>query len=253
MAIAGGSLIKRRLRQRFGIRAAKVTVRTHVPWYLWWLLLALSCVLVLGLGSWVYDSGRRLAGFDSSASQREIEALRGSQLELQAEVSRLRKIADTSESQLQIERTAGQQLARQVKVLEQEAVSLREDLSFFEGLVPVGESQKDAGPSISRLRIETDMDGRFRYRMLIIQRGGKGQSLFRGSLQLAVRLEQNGKDVMMLLPASGDADNPKYRLEIKHFQRAEGIISIPSGARIKSVEARLLQNGVMLTKQVSNL
>ncbi len=180
--------------------------------------------------------------------------LRTSQAELLAEVVRLRKIADTGESQLQIERTAAQQLAKQVKMLEQESTSLREDLSFFEGLVPGGDAPKESGPTVSRLRVEPDVvAGQFRYRMLLLQRGGKGVSIFRGTLQLAVRLQQEGRDVMMLLPAANDSANQRFRIEIKYFQRVEGVFTAPAGARVKSVEARLLQNGVVYAKQVSNL
>lgn len=254
MIRSGAFLIRKRLRQRFGIRARKVTVRTHVPWYLWGVIFAVALALSLGLGAWVYDTGRRLAGFDSSVSQQEITALKARSIELLAEVVRLQQIVDTGGSQLQIERTAGQQLARQAKMLEQENASLREDLSFFEGLVPGGDDAKESGPTISRLRVEPDLaTGQYRYRMLIVQRGAKSGAVFRGGLQLVVKYQQSGKDAMILLPAEGGGAEPRYRLEIKYFQRAEGVIAVPPGARLKSVEARLLQNGVIHAKRIISL
>lgn len=254
MALAGSSLIKKRLRQRFGIHAPRVIVRAHVPWHTWGLIAVVGLLLTVGLGAFVYDSGRRFAGFDSGASVQEISRLRTSQEELLAEVARLRQIADTGESKLQIERTTGQQLAKQVKTLELENARLREDLAFFEGLVPGGDAVKDSGPKISNLRVEPDsVSGQYRYRMLIVQRGGKGQQVFHGNLELAVRLQQAGKDAMIVLPGSAGAASPQFRLEIKYFQRAEGVFAIPAGAVIKSVEARLLQNGAVFSRQMLNL
>jgi len=42
-------------------------------------------------------------------------------------------------------------------------------------------------------------------------------------------------------------------LEVKHFQRAEGVLLVPVGAVLKSVEARILQDGVVRTRQSINL
>lgn len=254
MVSAGTSLIKKRLRQRFGIRAPRVTVRAHVPWYFFGGAAAIGLLLFMGLGAWVYDSGRRFAGFDSGASAQEISRLRASQSELLAEVARLRQIADTGESKFQIEHTTGQQLAKQVKVLEMENSSLREDLAFFEGLVPSGDATKDSGPKISRFRIEPDLAaGQYRYRMLIVQRGGKGQPVFHGALELVVKLQQGGKDAMIVLPSGVEEAPSRFKLEIKYFQRVEGVFAIPTGAVVKSVEARLLQNGSIFSRQVLNL
>ena len=68
--------VELRLRGRFGISAPRVAVRPHVPWY----LLALRSILVLGLAlafaGWMYDVGRRFAGFDRHESEQELTTLR---------------------------------------------------------------------------------------------------------------------------------------------------------------------------------
>ena len=56
-------LIKR-IRQRFGISAPRMTVRTHVAWYWRWLLFFSLLSMSLTLAAWMYDAGRRFAGFD---------------------------------------------------------------------------------------------------------------------------------------------------------------------------------------------
>src|SRR6266702_8305574 len=106
------------MRQRFGIAAPKMTVKTHVAWYWRWLgmLVFLSCSLALA--AWMYDAGRRFAGFDRSELEQEFARLRESMGRLESEAARLRSIANASESRLKIEQTAQAQLASQVKTLE---------------------------------------------------------------------------------------------------------------------------------------
>ena len=76
MATSRVAVKLKRLRQRFGISAPRVTVRTQVAWY--WRALKMIAILSLSLALalWTYDAGRRIAGYDSNESAREIQALR---------------------------------------------------------------------------------------------------------------------------------------------------------------------------------
>ena len=53
-----------KLRQRFGITAPHVAVRTQMPWYMRWLGIALLAVLCAAAALWVFDAGLRFAGYD---------------------------------------------------------------------------------------------------------------------------------------------------------------------------------------------
>jgi hypothetical protein len=250
MATAGSSVKLKRLRQRFGISAPKLSIRTHVAWY--WRALAAVAVLSVSLAfaAWIYDAGRRIAGFHSGESNREIQTLREHVVELDAELAKLRSIAGSGESNLQIERATQQQLIRQVKALESENASLKQDLAFFEGLIPASEAGGEVGVKISRLRIEPEnVNGQYRYQMLLVHNGGRQAKEFRGALQLLVKVQQAGKDAMITFPSEAERGMQKFNFEIKHFQRAEGVFSVPPGAVVKSVEARLLQDGVVRARQ----
>lgn len=250
MAIAAASVRIKRLRQRFGISAPKLSIRTQLAWY--WRVLALVLVLSvsLALGHWIYDAGQRIAGFQSEEAGREIQSLRASVARLDSELSRLRSIAGSGESSLQIERTAQQQMAQQVKALETENAGLKQDLAFFESLIPASESAGESGVKINRLRIEPDSAvGQYRYRMLLVHSGGRQGKESRGALQLLVKMQQGGKDVMIIFPSEGERNPQQFRFDIKNFQRVEGSFTVPSGAVVKNVEVRVLQDGVMRARQ----
>ncbi len=250
MATSGASVKFKRLRQRFGISAPKLAIRTHVAWY--WRALAIIAILSvsLALAEWIYDAGRQIAGFQSNEAVREIQSLRNYVMELDSELTKLRSLAGSGESSLQIERSTQKQLSRQVKSLELENAALKQDLAFFEGLMPSSELGDDVGVKIDQLRIEPDGAlGDYRYRMLVVNNGGRQVRELKGSLQLVVKVQQGGKDAMITVPSEAESNPQRFRFEIKHFHRLEGVFSVPPGAVIKGVEARLLQDGVVRARQ----
>ena len=242
----------RRFRRRLGVGAPRLAIRTHMAWY-WRLFLVLgSGVLVLVLASWIYDAGRNVAGFDSRASEARLDALRGAVSELESELKALRTSVGVADSQLTIERAVQQQLSRQVKALEAENTVLKQDLAFFEGLVPQSVSG-EGGIHINRFRVDSEgTAGQYRYRMLLLYNGG-GAKDFQGELQFLLKLRQGKEDVMMSLPAEAEARSQRYRVSVKRFQRLEGVFTLPSGAILKSVEVRVLSEGAVRARQLVNL
>jgi hypothetical protein len=242
----------RRLRGRFGIAAPRVAVRTHISWH-WRVLAAIGVISTsLALAGLIYDAGRRFAGFDRSETEQEIRALREKVETLQKEEGQLRGLANAGESSLQIERTAQQQLARQVKLLEEENGRLKEDLAFFENLASA--EGKDAGFSLNRLRIDPDgAPGQYRYRALAAAQGGKKEREFKGNLQIMVSLQQDGKSAMIIFPAQNDPNRQRYNVSFRHFLRVDGTFQVPAGARLTSVELRLMQDGAMRATQTIKL
>jgi len=233
------SKLLKRIRQRFGIAARRMTVTTHVAWH--WRMLGIVAVLScsLALAAWIYDAGRRFAGFDRSAVDQELTQLRESVGKLTAETASLRANVNASESKLQIERAAQAQLGRQVKVLEDENARLKEDLAFFENLIP-GE-HRDNTLLINRFRAERGaLPGEFHYRLLLLQ-GGRRDKPFQGNLQLLVTLQQDGKDAIITLPE--EREDQAYKISFKYFQRIEGTFRVAPGARVKMVQVRIFESG----------
>jgi len=227
-----------------------MNISSHLPWPLKVAVVA----LVLGLGAvlamWTYDLGRSIAGIKPGVSKEQLAALQEQVVQLTQERDQLLAAANTSESNLNIERSAQKQLAQQARVLESDNVKLKEDLAFFEGLLPAG-----AGPgavAIRRLTAELVAPNQLRYRLLMMQ-GGKGEREFTGTLQLAVTVMQGGKNVMVTFPDAKSAEPDKYKLGFKHYQRLEGVLTLPDGATARTIQARVLEKGQLRAQQSANI
>lgn len=239
----------RHWRSRFGITAAQVAVRTHVPWY-WRATAVVGIVaLALALAAWVYDSGRRFAGYDRSASDAEIRTLREKVAQFEDETARLRAIANASDSNLQIERTTRDQLSRQVKNLEEENTRLKENLAVFDNLAKGG--SKGESLNVSRLRVEPDgVPGHYRYRLLLSRQGEQAGEEFRGSLQFYLTvLQAAGDSAMIILPRPDDPEAGRFAVNFRSFRTIEGRFQIAPEARIKRVEVRLVQGNAVKASQ----
>ncbi|HWN30268.1 MAG TPA: hypothetical protein VNN78_02745, partial [Burkholderiales bacterium] len=105
------------LKRKFGIAAPRMAVHAQVAWYWRWLGMVLMVALILVLAWWMYDSGRKFAGFDSGQAEREMARQAELNARLQMEDAALRQAVAASERQLQIERSTYGDLAKQVKDL----------------------------------------------------------------------------------------------------------------------------------------
>jgi hypothetical protein len=243
-----------KLRQRFGIAAPKVSVRTHVPWYLRWLWLAVLLAFSAALAAWMYDAGRRFAGFDRSEVEQELSSARNELANVRGELDRLRAAANAADSKLSIERTAQKKLAEQIRTLEQDNARLREELAIFESMLS---SDAASAPPLSVLRFKVEPDvlpGEYRYRLLLLASGPRRGRDFLGRLELLVSLTEGGRSAMITVPGQAEADASSFRLAFKYFQRIDGIFRVNPKAKVTSVQARVYEAGAAepkVTRSVS--
>ena len=232
----------RRLRSnRFGVAARRLTVRPHVAWY--WRALGAVALLSISFaaGMWIYDEGRRFAGFDAYRANSELETLRSRVARLEEDATRLRGLAATGESSLKIERTMLEQLTQQVKQLEAENGRLREDLAFFDNLS--AKARTDDRVTVYRFKVEHDLvPGEYRYWLLVTQ-GGERDREFQGRLQFVVSYRHGGKDGVLTLPDDRPEGGSSYRIAFKRFYRAEGSFRMDPGAQVRGVQVRVFEQG----------
>jgi hypothetical protein len=242
-----------KLRQRFGIAAPKVSVRTHVPWYLRWLGLAVLLAFSAALAAWMYDAGRRFAGFDRSEVEQELSAARSELGKVREELKRLNALANAADSKVSIERSAQQKLAQQARGLEQENARLREELALFESMLS-SETASTVPLSILRFRVDPDViPGEYRYRVLLLASGSRRGREFQGRLELVANLTEGGRSAMITVPAQGEPDSASFRLAFKHFQRADGIFRLSPKAKLASVQVRVYETGSAEPKVVQSV
>jgi hypothetical protein len=233
----------RRWRRRFGIAAPRVMVRTQWPWYLRWLLLGMLLAASAALAMWIYDAGRRFAGFDRDETQLELAALQRKLKSAQDELGRLRAIANASESKIAMERAAQQDLTRQVRGLGADNARLREELAVFESTLSV-DPAKAPPLSIKRFRVEPELrPGEYRYHLLLMALGARRDD-YRGRFELTVSLTKDGRDAMITLPRANTSEAQEFSLSFKHFQRVQGTFRVDPAARVNSVQLRVYENGV---------
>jgi hypothetical protein len=244
----------RSLQRKFGISAPRVSVRAHVPWYWRWLGMLVIGVLVAGLGLATYDFGMEFAGFRQGEAEREVAGLNEQLKRRDAELAEIRSKAAAAERQLQIERATYGDLSRQMKALSDENAALREDLAFFQTLMPAGTKEAPA-VSINRVRVQPEaLPGEYRYRLLLVQTGQRVKE-FQGNVQFVLNVEQNERRTVVTLPPESNRDAKEYQVNFKFFQRLEGTFKVAPGAVVKSMQVRVFENGVSQPKltQVVNV
>lgn len=226
-----------------------MAVRTQLAWYWRWLAMAFFAALALVLAAWMYDAGRRFAGFDRTELEEELGRLRQSVERLEREAAGLRAVANAADSRLKIEQSAQSQLGRQAKALEEENRRLQEDLAFFENLAPAVDRL-----AINRFTVLPDVvPGEYRYRLLVLLGGGRRERQFEGSLQLVLKVQVLGRDGIIVLPDPAAVENASFRLSFKYFQRVEGTFRVPSDTRVRSVQARVLEKGASQARAVQSV
>ncbi len=217
------------------------------------LVLALVFLVLAGVCvAWAYDRGGRNAGYNRSASHDEIGRLEGEISALRHERDTLNTAVNAASSDLSVERAAEERLVAQVKALEGENAKLKEDLAFFDRILPPSQAQ---GVSIRSFQIDAETAGdhtRLRYRILVSQ-GAKAAKDFVGQVQFVINGLQDGHGTQVAIPADGAAADRNYALSFRMFQRLEGVIDAPAEVSVRSVQLRVLENGAVRAQQVASV
>lgn len=236
-------------RRRLSVSSPRMAIKSQLPWPVR-LLLVVMIGLVGAMAMWSFDAGLGLPSPYPANLREQISRYKEQVERLTAERDQFSTTVNSAESQLNIERSAQKQLAAQVRTLESENTRLKEDLAFFESLLPTATGP--LGVSIRRLKVDQVGPNQWRYRLLVMQ-GGKGEHEFIGNLQLVATVLKDGKSAMMTFPDGNPTEQGKYKLSFKHYQRVEGVLTLPEGAVTKVVQARVLEKGQIRAQQSANL
>lgn len=218
------------LRRRLTISAPRMKVRSAMPWPLQWAGAAIVLGFCGAIALWAFDLGKQIAGVDTGLKD-EVADLRDDVAKLRLERDRIQSLLNTSGSAITVERAAQERLVTQVRALEAENRALREDLGFFEKLIPAAGNETIA---IRGLQAEVLAGTQLKWQVLVIQ-PVKNAPEFRGKLELSLSGTLDGKPWMMPLPGGPQP------LQFRQYRRLEGMVDLPPQAVVKNVSARVLE------------
>ncbi|OVZ57358.1 hypothetical protein CDO44_18310 [Pigmentiphaga sp. NML080357] len=260
------ALVPRRLRRGAALGAPPEVagLSTGSPGRVVVLLVLLALGAALGTG--LYESARRLVGVAPQISASELAQLRAENQRLIADNERLQGSLAASESRLAIERAAKDQLAADLRAAQKEMGDMRNDLAFFDQLIPMDPRQ--AQVSIRSAELERQ-GALLRYRVLLM-RGGRPSGEFTGRLQFSASGTRAGTAATIDLhpflvsaeageaesasaPAAAPSLADPLALRFRQYQRAEGTLEVPAGFVVRSVTVRVVEGGVVRSQSTVNL
>jgi hypothetical protein len=250
------SKLKRKLMlRRMGVNPYTLTIGTKTPWWIRLLVVFIGLTFAAATGVWLYEQGASFAGFNKDGMQKEMERLRAENKNLQEERDRLTRSSISAESGLLIEKATAKQIASQSKSLEAENAKLKEDLRFFESLLPAT-GATDA-ISVRNLRGQLDLaNNRLIVRLLVMQ-GGKHVNNFVGTLQINATGTVDGKPIVWNYPTPGVVIDDSGKLNFSRYQRVELSLPLVAGllknAVLKSVQVRVISGGVIKAQALGSV
>lgn len=249
--------------------AMRVAVRSELPWRVKaMLLLAAMLIIALIVGAALITlSSRPSVPLEAGVLSAEIEQARADAKQAAAERDSKLALLVQLENRQQIDRAAAEQVQLQLRALENENARLKEDLAFFESLLPTPANAK-GGVVIRSFRLQALNDEReegkepdrkanrkpgdepqaLRYRLLV-QQSGRPERDFVGAVSLTVSLQQGGRPWVLQLPDATIPDAGPPPLAFRHYQRVEGTFELPEGAVVRSVLVKIQSNGEVRAQQ----
>ncbi|MFM2447910.1 MAG: hypothetical protein RIS44_360 [Pseudomonadota bacterium] len=222
-------------------------VRSHMPWPLRWVILALMLGFSAALALWAFEFGKEIAGLDRNAKAELLE-LRSQAEKLKAERDAAVSSANTAESKWKTDQASYDSLVQQLKASQTETMALKADLGFFERLLPANSSGSDnQGISVRGLQLEPQAPGQLRFQLLLMQLG-KTLPEFQGRYELTLAGQLDGKPWTWVPPLT------KTNVVLKQYLRLEGMIEFPVAAVVKSVTVKVLDTqGAVKASQTTKL
>jgi hypothetical protein len=226
------------LRRRLTISAPRMAVRSAMPWPLRWAMVAIVLGFCGAIALWAFELGKDIAGVDHGTKE-ELLRLREELAKLRDERDKTQSILNTSTSLITAEKSAQERLAAQIKQLEAENRALRDDLGFFEKLIPASGAE---GVAIRGLQAEVVGGTQLKWQVLVIQ-PVKNAPEFRGRIELSLSGTLGGKPWSM--PVQGGA------LAFRQYRRIEGMVDLPPTAVVKNISAKVMDGSA--TKAVQTI
>lgn len=210
-------------------------------------VLGLAAVLVAGgvLVVWGVDLGKRVVGVSQGESSPSIKKqLAATELELARMTAERDALAEKLKAVVPAAAAPAQSTASDA-----ELAKLNADLALLEDILepaPAG-----AGLLIAGMQARMASPKLLHYTVLL-QYGAKkkGPSAFTGKLKLAVTVTQDGKKTVLEYPKEGAE---RYELKVDRYQRVDGTLELPEGAKATAVKVSLSEKGKIVATEATTV
>jgi hypothetical protein len=231
--------------RRLTISAPRMAVRSVLPWPFRWAVLAIVLGFCAAIGLWAFEFGKNIAGLEQG-NKDELARLSSDLNTIQVQLSNTKEdrdhaqsIANTANTLVTAAKASEERMLAQVKELDAENRRLKDDLGFFEKLIPVAGVD---GIAIRGLQIDPQDGTKIKWQVLVMQ-AGKGVSEFSGRLELSFSGTINGTGWSATLPSG------PVPIKVKQYGRLEGEFAIPALVVLNGATAKILEGAVVKATQ----
>lgn len=235
----------RLLLRRLTVSAPRMSVRSALPWPFRWVGAAVVLGFCAAIGLWAFEFGKEIAGIDDNRI-RELRQLEGEVADLRQELSAMKEerdqalaLANTSTTLMTAEKAAQERLSTLNKQLEADNQRLRDDLGFFEKLIPTVGTEALA---IRGLQAEVDDGRQVKWQVLVIQ-PLKNAPEFTGRLEISFTGLQAGRPWSATLPQGPQP------IKLRQYARAEGVFDLPAQTLLKGVSVKVMDGNAVKAVQ----
>lgn len=218
--------------------------RRHLLLWLMVVLLALCVGAAIGYQAASLYLSQDRAGI----SKEQLVALQASQVQREAEMRFLRAQLDMADGETAVQAAARKELETQVLAQQTELGRVRDQLAFYEQLLPPGPqgSLDIRAASFARQGVG------LRYRVLLMRNGHNAEKPFGGRLQFMAAGKAAGEAVTVELGSlqvnedgtvapPTDASKELLNLAFDQYQRSEGVLALPEGFAADRITVRVLE------------
>jgi regulator of replication initiation timing len=235
----------RLLLRRLTVSAPRMSVRSAMPWPVRWIGAAVVLGFCAAIALWAFEFGKEIAGIDDNRIQdltrleREVGDLRRDLESMKEERDKALALANTSTTLMTAEKAALERLSTLNKQLEVDNQRLRDDLGFFEKLIPTVGTEALA---IRGLQAEVQDGRQVKWQVLVIQ-PLKNAPEFTGRLEISFTGLQAGRPWTSTLPEGPQA------IKLRQYARAEGVFDLPPQTLLKGVSVKVMDGSVVKAVQ----
>lgn len=237
----------RLLFRRLTVSAPRMSVRSALPWPLRWVGAAVVLGFCAAIGLWAFEFGKEIAGVDDgrveylARLERDVSDLKQQLSGVKEERDQALAMANASTTMMTAEKAAQERLSTLNKQLEADNQRLRDDLGFFEKLIPTVGTEALA---IRGLQAEVQDGRQVKWQVLVIQ-PLKNAPEFNGRLELSFSGLQGGRPWSASLPGGAQA------IKLRQYARAEGVFDLPPQTQLKGVSVKVMDgNNVKATQSI---